>query len=483
MSARSRSRGSRVALAFLFAAAAAGAMAITGQARQQVAFPHADHEGLFPVCTGCHTGVPRGDASAFYPSPDLCARCHDGEDQPRVSWTGPSRQESNLVFDHPDHQALLEGTGNDLLSCESCHSEAGRGRMAVDEHEELETCFSCHAHEASSHFTDADCSTCHEPLASSGFGVAHIEALPVPEDHEATGFIAQAHGRAARSSTERCATCHTVERCLTCHVDPQRRPIQAMPAAPEDMTLPEAVAHYPVPASHTDEDWLYEHGRGASSPGRCNTCHTSDDCTACHVPPLPALAQALPGRGQARAPGVMLAARAPETHASPFFLETHANLAASDIRSCNTCHTQSFCSACHDAAPGSGNVYHPPDFVSRHAAEAYGRTDECSTCHNSAAFCRECHLESGMGAEGRLGRGFHTAEPLWLLRHGQAARQNLESCASCHEQRECTQCHGVLGAFKVNPHGRDFDAQAAWERNPRTCFACHIGNPLEGGGS
>jgi hypothetical protein len=71
---------------------------------------------------------------------------------------------------------------------------------------------------------------------------------------------------------------------------------------------------------------------------------------------------------------------------------------------------------------------------------------------------------------------------MWLLRHGQAARQNLETCASCHTQRDCTQCHGVLGAFKVNPHGRDFDAAAAWQRNPRSCFGCHVKNPLQGGG-
>jgi len=434
------------------------------------------------VCTGCHTGIPAGDSASFFPSPELCARCHDGDQQPSVSWNGPARRESNLVFEHPLHAELLQASEEDAVTCEACHSEAGQGRMAVDTHEELGTCFSCHAHQASDHFTQADCATCHQPLARSGFGASHIEALPVPSDHQASDFVLGTHGREARASSDRCATCHTVERCLTCHVDGQREAIQAIPAAPAGMTLPDFVAHYPTPDSHQDEGWFSAHGRQASV-GQCNTCHTRDDCAACHVQPVPALVQALPARKQTRAPGVMLSPRAPESHGSPFFLEAHPNLASADNGSCNTCHQQTFCTECHDAASGSGNVYHPPDFVARHPAQAFGRTNDCATCHNTAVFCRSCHQQSGLGADGRLGPGYHTAEPLWLIRHGQAARQDLESCASCHEQKECTQCHGVLGAFKVSPHSRDFDAESAWKRNPRTCFACHIGNPLEGVGS
>jgi hypothetical protein len=81
---------------------------------------------------------------------------------------------------------------------------------------------------------------------------------------------------------------------------------------------------------------------------------------------------------------------------------------------------------------------------------------------------------------GRLGRGFHDAEPLWLLRHGQAARQGLESCASCHEQSQCMQCHSALGAFKVSPHGPDFDPRRAQKRNAAICLVCHLTDPLTG---
>lgn len=482
MSARPRSVVLRAALAVTLVAGGITGLAMATQARQQPTFPHSTHEGLFPVCTGCHTGIPAGDTASYFPSPELCARCHDGQERPKVDWTAPTKRESNLLFQHPQHEQLLRQAGDDPVTCESCHSEAGRGRMAVDTHEELSTCFSCHAHQASEHFIDANCATCHEPLAKSGFGLAHIKNLPVPSDHQRSGFVLNVHGPEARGASDRCATCHTQEKCLTCHVDSNRRPIQAMPVAPEGMTLPDYVAHYPTPDSHRDEGWLSAHGQQARV-GQCNTCHTQNDCTVCHVQPAPTVVAALPTRAETKAPGVELARRAPESHGSPFFLESHAGLASTDQTSCNTCHQQTFCTECHEAASGSGNVYHPPDFVSQHPAQAFGRTDDCTACHNTAVFCRNCHVQSGLGADGRLGPGYHTAEPLWLIRHGQAARQNLESCATCHKQRECTQCHGILGAFKVNPHGDDFNAVAAYERNPRTCYACHIKNPIEGIGS
>jgi hypothetical protein len=123
-------------------------------------------------------------------------------------------------------------------------------------------------------------------------------------------------------------------------------------------------------------------------------------------------------------------------------------------------------------------AYHPPDFVLRHSSLAYGRRLECSSCHETRAFCADCHARLGMRATGRLGPGFHDAEPLWLLRHGQAARQGLESCASCHRQNDCRQCHSELGAFKVNPHGPSFDASRARERNAAACFLCHLSDPI-----
>lgn len=463
--------------AALAVAATVFGSAFVGATRQEASFPHDLHRGLFPLCTGCHEGVPAGDASAFYPTPQTCAGCHDGTALDPVEWKAPSPRLDNVRFDHKVHASYLDDFGDPPQSCQSCHVPEGRNRMAVSARIQLGTCWGCHAHEAEDHQVDAKCSTCHVTLAESGFPRTRIEALDVPADHEPASFLAGGHGTAAGASVSRCATCHTADRCVACHVDAQRPEIAALAFAPEGMDLPPARAHYNVPADHESKSWFSAHGSSASRAA-CATCHTTEDCRACHITPVPGQVAALPARADVVAPGVGVMARAPESHESFFFLDAHSALAAGDAGSCATCHVESFCVECHDAPVGAG--YHPAGFVSRHAAEAFGRETECSSCHDTQAFCRTCHTQVGLASTGRLGPGYHEGGSVWLLRHGQAARQNLESCTTCHKQNDCTQCHGVLGAFKISPHTRDFDARRAWEQNPRACFACHIKNPLEG---
>jgi hypothetical protein len=442
-------------------------------------FPHQRHEGLFPLCTGCHQGIPTGDTTSFFPSPQVCARCHNGSLVPPVNYTPPALRHTNLKFHHDIHPVLLQVAGDSALACEACHSQPGGTRMEVTANIQLSTCFSCHAHKATQHQVDAKCTTCHVPLARSGFSLSQIEAIKPPPDHAAKGFLAGGHGVEAAQNAARCATCHTRERCASCHVDADRTAIQEIPAAPEGMQLPPAKAHYPVPATHDNSGWITKHGAQASRTA-CATCHTRNDCQSCHLEPLPKQVASMPTRQQSTAPGVRVKERPPDSHSSMFFLKTHSTLAASDPKQCATCHVESFCVSCHDG-PSTGG-YHPAGFVAKHAAAAWGRDVECANCHNVTVFCRACHQESGLTAHGRLGPGYHDSEPLWLLRHGQAAREGLESCTSCHKQTDCTQCHSVLGAFKVSPHGRDFDAARAYQQNPRACSFCHIGNPLDGGG-
>ncbi|HSH76128.1 MAG TPA: hypothetical protein VLA09_10635 [Longimicrobiales bacterium] len=466
---------------FLFPAGVLLAMgaAVAGTRAEQVSpFPHEDHQGLFPVCTGCHEGVEGGVAETVYPEPASCRNCHDGIREETVTWEGASRAPSNVTFDHMVHAAELREAGDAPQSCESCHSSDPGTRMSVDASEELETCWGCHAHETGDHFAPAaSCETCHVPLASTGFGLARIEALPQPASHGSELFLPEEHGPMAQGYADRCSTCHTADRCLVCHVDGTLVEITAIPAAPGTMVLPEREAEYPTPSSHVDDGWLNAH-KLQVSVRECSTCHTRDDCRTCHVGIVPTAVEELPRRGEVSAPGVGLEARAPASHESLFFLDAHSALAAADGRSCAVCHVESTCIACHDGPSDGG--YHPPSFVARHAADAFARSDECATCHSVEVFCRACHQDSGLGSRGRLGSGYHDAEPLWLLRHGQGARQSLESCASCHRQTDCVQCHGVLGAFSVSPHSRDFDAVAAWERSPRTCLACHVSNPVGG---
>ena len=396
-----------------------------------------------------------------------------------MSWQGPRESPDNVTFEHSRHTADLAEAGDPPQACASCHVPEGGGRMAVSDTVQLDTCWSCHAHRASQHQVDAQCSTCHVPLAQTGFDLSRIESIPTPSDHDAPSFLATDHGTLVQQDASRCATCHTRQRCVACHVDAdQQDAIAAMPAAPQTMALPVATAEYPTPDSHTAPEWLRLHGVSATRTD-CATCHTRNDCVSCHVQPVLSVVLALPSADSVVAPGAKVEAHAPESHGRMFFMQSHPTLAAADAGSCSTCHEESFCVSCHDG-PSKNSGYHPANFLARHEAEAFGRDAECSNCHNTEVFCRECHVENGLTATGRLGPGYHDASPLWLIRHGQAARQGLESCASCHKQTDCTQCHGVLGAFKVSPHSASFDAERAWARSPRTCFACHVGNPLEG---
>lgn len=447
-------------------------------ADQEDPFPHAEHQGLFPLCAGCHEGIPTGDESDWYPEPASCAGCHDGVERERVSWNGPSDRVDNLDFDHLAHAQELLAEGDSAQTCASCHIPVGGGRMEVSDSLQLGTCWSCHAHETDDHYAaEVTCETCHVPLASTRFDRRRIERFPTPSSHEVDDFVLEAHGELAPGRTASCATCHTRDRCVACHVDVGLAEIQEIPPAPSSMSLPLMTANYPEPPSHVDERWLDLHQEDAAV-GECSTCHTSNDCRTCHISAVPDLVAALPSRERAVAPGVMLESRSPDTHASLFFIQTHSMLAASDPSTCQTCHVDRFCVDCHDAEVGGG--YHPPNFMVRHAGDAYGRDSECASCHESRVFCRACHTDVGLAGLRREAAGYHDASPLWLLQHGQAARQNLESCASCHRQVDCTRCHGVLGAFKVSPHSPSFDAERAWAQSPRTCLACHVGNPLNG---
>ena len=468
----SRTRISVLA-AILLAMAAAAVMAT--QQRQE-AFPHRRHEGLFPLCTGCHQPE-AAERAARFPQPDLCARCHDGTQQRRVQWTLTPPPPDNLSFDHGEHFAATANEDTPV-ECRTCHVREPEPSMRVVRAEGA-LCVQCHAHQAQDHTLDADCATCHVPLAETALPTERIAALPRPADHERPGFILEAHGARAGSGTAACSVCHTRERCTSCHVNAASvAAIGEVPAAPARLQLPGFEAHYPEPASH-DVAWFERTHGDVASAGECAACHTRESCTTCHVGLPNALLAALPARADGAAPGVTLERVAPITHAAPGFAADHGPLAAADGAACSQCHTANACADCHDAP--ARPVYHPADFALRHSTAAYGGRLECSNCHDVRVFCQECHQKSGFQAVGRLGPGFHTAEPLWLLRHGGAARRGLESCTTCHTQRNCLQCHSTLGAFQVSPHGRDFDARRAQERNAAICRACHVGDPLRAG--
>jgi hypothetical protein len=158
----------------------------------------------------------------------------------------------------------------------------------------------------------------------------------------------------------------------------------------------------------------------------------------------------------------------------PGFRASHRAAASASAASCAGCHEQRFCSDCH-AGEGTRR-FHAANFSQRHATDAYGQESRCASCHNTELFCRSCHRTSGLATRGRLDAAFHDAQPQWLLQHGRAARQGLQSCTTCHAQRDCQTCHSTLG-WGVNPHGPGFDARKAAARNGTQCLLCHLQVP------
>jgi len=162
----------------------------------------------------------------------------------------------------------------------------------------------------------------------------------------------------------------------------------------------------------------------------------------------------------------------------------HAEDARTAPATCANCHTTETCLDCHRPSPADGRLaigpvdridrgYHPPDFLVRHPASAYAQETECADCHNTAAFCTDCHAQGGLRATGPLRAGYHDATPYFMVGHGQAARQSLESCVSCHTEQDCLTCHSAYSGRGFNPHGPGFDAERLRRKNPTMCAACH----------
>lgn len=231
----------------------------------------------------------------------------------------------------------------------------------------------------------------------------------------------------------------------------------------------------PRPDSHQSYDWWQTHDDSARTKITfCAVCHTQSGCQSCHSGELPDLILQLPpGDG----PG-LITRRPPPTH-TMFWADTHRESAAAGRTQCQVCHVQDQCSSCHTGSEAvtspSRDVagYHPSNFMQQHSAPAFGRDVECASCHNPEAFCRDCHAGLNMSTVGRQDTGFHNRKPLFEFGHGQAARQALESCVTCHAQSDCLVCHSAISGRGVNPHGREFDPRSMRTKAPATCLRCH----------
>jgi predicted CXXCH cytochrome family protein len=443
-------------------------------------FPHAAHARLFPVCEGCHSGVVSGIAAETYPAPADCALCHDGVRARKVTWSARTARPSNLRFSHARHLTATVRSG-ESAGCVTCHA-AGQAprRMDVDAAAPA-LCLGCHAHTADAHLAAAlDCSKCHVPLTGvPGIPAARVLRFPRPDWHDQADFLSR-HGGTAVSAGASCAVCHARETCERCHANGDAVPAIAALGRDARIAAFEAgrTSDYPIPASHNDGDWSAGHGGSArAASSSCANCHTTPGCVRCHRGgdgTSAALIATLPAPLAGRAQGVTPTSTARSVH--PADIERrHGSLAAAGGLECAQCHSARECSACH--AGSDSRAFHAPNYGQRHAVDVFAGSGDCQSCHTTETFCRDCHSSSGVAAGAGMNAAFHTGQPMWLLSHGQAARQGMEACASCHRQQDCVQCHSAAGGWGINPHGRGFAASRTAARGSVSCRLCHLGNP------
>jgi len=298
-----------------------------------------------------------------------------------------------------------------------------------------------------------------------------LPAQAMPSPHDST-FL-WTHKTQASGPT--CAMCHQREFCASCHVN--ARNVEAIRAIPGSA---EAAAQYggrrwtyPQPATHAAAGWPSAHGTAARrTPGGCASCHARESCTTCHrveerLLPIASLPRA--SRGGAR--GVDLSGLRPTTHTPTFARDHRLEAATGADAACRTCHTQAYCSTCHDGARTP--TFHQTDYVQRHAADAFTRETDCASCHQTQAFCVQCHRSVGAAQTGGTAAAFHDRQPNWSLTHGSVARRSIETCISCHRQEDCLKCHSTSGYARVNPHPAGLDLARMQSKNRATCLICH----------
>lgn len=479
MSRLDRSTLGRLALAVV-TLLLVGAGVSTGTRRD--GFDHPKHAKLFPTCTTCHAGV-LDSARSVFPTAASCESCHDGDVEKKVDWQprAAGARPNNLRFTHARHREEFtrKVKADSAVTCSECHTPKGKGWMTV-ERALTGQCLDCHGVKVA-HYSapDTACASCHLPLArATALPQERVAAFEKPASHDAPDFMTQrGHGKQAeppagtrQQVAASCATCHARDFCAQCHVNaPELRLIQALAPDPRSLAFK---AEIKEPASHERRDFLAVHGAQAKRRAEtCANCHTQESCVACHQA-QPRVAAALPVAGPGRAAGARIERRKPVTH-TPDFADRHGPDASANPQSCATCHARSECLDCHRPDPGREGSYHPAGFLTRHPSAAANRQSDCAECHNQQQFCASCHVQSGLRSTGTIGPGYHDAQGSFLLNHGTAARQTLESCVTCHTERDCLLCHSATAGRHFNPHGPGFNAERLAKRNPQTCSACH----------
>jgi hypothetical protein len=401
-------------------------------------------------------------------------------------------------------------------------------RFPHDKHAGLfPTCVGCHDGIAAGDtatfvsITPEDCAGCHDGVdiprvewagpqrQASNLAFPHpIHVADLEMDCAACHNLPEAEVRMAvqRAVPETCIECHAPDAeghldlaaidCATCHVS-----LAQAASLPRDR-----IASFPRPASHDQPDFLLTHGPTAEAESQdCTVCHARESCERCHLnadrlAPIMALAT------DARIAD-LVAGRAgewprPASHERADWATQHAQWAREDIEGCANCHARESCEACHGeagpaviarlperrssgpqgvipvvaAAGGARPVGHTADWIAAHGAAAALDTPSCATCHTEQQ-CLECH-------DGARRPGFHPVD--FVVRHAPEAYADETECAACHSREGfCRDCHAGAGLAAARQGSAAFhDAVPDWliahglpaRQDLEACTTCHEQN-------
>jgi hypothetical protein len=209
-------------------------------------------------------------------------------------------------------------------------------------------------------------------------------------------------------------------------------------------------------------------GREATAPAQCSTCHLAD--------PDGRLRQRF-SEGVMNPPGWLFDMR--HDHE---WLVRHRWVGADQGPACASCHRERDCVECHDGRVRPVRA-HPGDYLAAHPLEARRDEGRCQSCHTISRFCAECHSRLGIStlsapAIEPVG-AYHPPPAIWLRGpnlHAVEAVRALDSCASCHGEQDCVECHGARGfGGGLSPHPPGFATRCATALaiNGRACATCH----------
>lgn len=321
----------------------------------------------------------------------------------------------------------------------------------------------------------------------------------IPFDHkkhveEVGAACLDCHKEASSATTSVTMLLPKIDDCYGCHEQSEMKW-----TVPADGSSP-----WPTPK----RELTFDHAKHMSMGMECATCHAGvEKTTKAPSNALPPMSLCIDCHGEREVSvdcnvcHTQVELLRPKDHVADWVLD-HSITARSDARSCETCHRESYCSECHEgAALGLAIVNkadapvdrigpmasahdsndllilqraHDLNYRWTHGSDVRAKTLDCAVCHEPQTFCNACHNPENDAS--RLRPVWHDLANFKFSMHADFARQDIEVCATCHEESgaepTCMQCHRTT----VSPHPDGFmrDVKGSWhdDRNA-VCFACH----------